>query len=155
MKFRYGIKFHKDNEGGVTMFLLNQTGFQWMEKSLDASALRQRVIANNVANADTPHFKRSDVVFEELLKGTMNGSQPVLEGVRSNSKHFRIPPNTNLPANPIVETGQMSVMNNNLNNVDMDYEMSLMAKNQLKYNTIIQEMNNEFRKLKIAMDGRR
>ncbi|WP_068775161.1 flagellar basal body rod protein FlgB [Paenibacillus sp. FJAT-26967] len=137
------------------MFLLNQTGFQWMEKSLDASALRQRVIANNVANADTPHFKRSDVVFEELLKGTMNGSQPVLEGVRSNSKHFRIPPNTNLPANPIVETGQMSVMNNNLNNVDMDYEMSLMAKNQLKYNTIIQEMNNEFRKLKIAMDGRR
>ncbi|EGL17129.1 hypothetical protein HMPREF9413_2863 [Paenibacillus sp. HGF7] len=46
-------------------------------------------------------------------------------------------------------------MNNNLNNVDMDYEMSLMAKNQLKYNTMVQEMNNEFRKLKIAMDGRR
>lgn len=137
------------------MFLLNQAGFHWMEKSLDASALRQRVISNNVANADTPHFKRSDVLFEELLQEKMTGNQPVLEGRRTNSRHLRIPSNTNLPGQAIVESDPNSLMNNNLNNVDMDYEMSLMAKNQLKYNTMIQEMNNEFRKLKIAMDGRR
>ncbi|MFS0839363.1 flagellar basal body rod protein FlgB [Paenibacillus sp. 1P03SA] len=137
------------------MFLLNQAGFQWMEKSLDASALRQRVISNNVANADTPHFKRSDVLFEELLQEKMTGNQPVLEGRRTNTRHLQIPSNTNLPGQAIVESDPKSLMNNNLNNVDMDYEMSLMAKNQLKYNTMIQEMNNEFRKLKIAMDGRR
>lgn len=137
------------------MFLLNQAGFHWMEKSLDASALRQRVISNNVANADTPHFKRSDVLFEELLQEKMTGNQPVLEGRRTNSRHLQIPSNTNLPGQAIVESDPNSLMNNNLNNVDMDYEMSLMAKNQLKYNTMIQEMNNEFRKLKIAMDGRR
>ncbi|MFE4569258.1 flagellar basal body rod protein FlgB [Paenibacillus chitinolyticus] len=137
------------------MFLLNQAGFQWMEKSLDASALRQRVISNNVANADTPHFKRSDVLFEELLQEKMTGNQPVLEGRRTNSRHLQIPSNTNLPGQGVVESDPNSLMNNNLNNVDMDYEMSLMAKNQLKYNTMVQEMNNEFRKLKIAMDGRR
>ncbi|GKS10032.1 flagellar basal-body rod protein FlgB [Paenibacillus chitinolyticus] len=137
------------------MFLLNQAGFQWMEKSLDASALRQRVISNNVANADTPHFKRSDVLFEELLQEKMTGNQPVLEGRRTNSRHLPIPSNTNLPGQAVVESDPNSLMNNNLNNVDMDYEMSLMAKNQLKYNTMVQEMNNEFRKLKIAMDGRR
>ncbi|WP_217557562.1 flagellar basal body rod protein FlgB [Paenibacillus sp. GbtcB18] len=137
------------------MFLLNQAGFQWMEKSLDASALRQRVISNNVANADTPHFKRSDVLFEELLQEKMTGNQPVLEGRRTNSRHLQIPSNTHLPGQAVVESDPNSLMNNNLNNVDMDYEMSLMAKNQLKYNTMVQEMNNEFRKLKIAMDGRR
>ena len=38
-----------------------------------------------------------------------------------------------------------------MNNVDMDYEMSLMAKNQLKYNTMIQQMNSEFKKMRTVI----
>jgi flagellar basal-body rod protein FlgB len=41
--------------------------YELLKKSLDAAALRQRVIAHNIANINTKGFKRSDVVFEEKL----------------------------------------------------------------------------------------
>lgn len=40
------------------MMILNKPGFQMMERSLDAATLRQRVIADNIANVDTPFFSR-------------------------------------------------------------------------------------------------
>lgn len=86
-----------------------------------------KVVANNVANVDTPYFKRSDVLFEELLQGEMNSSTPSIEGYRTNPKHFFIGKSTNLP-NSEIKTDESTAINNNLNNVDMDYEMSLMAK---------------------------
>ncbi|GIQ65289.1 hypothetical protein PACILC2_38570 [Paenibacillus cisolokensis] len=45
-------------------------------------------------------------------------------------------------------------MNNNLNNVDMDREASLMAKNQLLYNAYVQQVNHEIRMLRVGIDGR-
>ena len=39
-----------------------------LEKGLDTESLRRKVIANNIANVDVPHFKRSEVNFESELK---------------------------------------------------------------------------------------
>lgn len=127
-----------------------------MERSLDASTLRQKVIANNIANADTPFYKRSDVLFEEYLQGELGGANgvPSITGYRSDPRHFLIR-KLNSAAAPQIKTDEASVMNNNLNNVDMDYEMSLLAKNQLKYNVMIQGVSSEFRKLRTAMNGGR
>jgi flagellar basal-body rod protein FlgB len=47
-----------------------------------------------------------------------------------------------------------SVMNNNMNNVDIDREMSLMAENQLRYNTYIQEINERIKMMRTAVEGR-
>jgi flagellar basal-body rod protein FlgB len=44
-------------------------------------------------------------------------------------------------------------MNNNLNNVDIDTEMSQLAKNQLTYNTEIQQVSHEIKQLRLAIDG--
>ncbi|WP_248926380.1 flagellar basal body rod protein FlgB [Paenibacillus hamazuiensis] len=133
------------------MFLLSKPGFQLMERALDASALRQKVIANNVANVDTPYFKRSDVRFEELLQQEMNGAS--LEGRRTDPRHFYIG-RPAVPMEPkVVQDGSTSI-NNNLNNVDVDYEMSLMAKNQLRYNVMIQQVNNDLKKIRTAIGGR-
>ena len=43
------------------MSFLDKPSWNMMERSLDASTLRQKVVANNIANVDTPNFKRSDV----------------------------------------------------------------------------------------------
>jgi flagellar basal-body rod protein FlgB len=59
-----------------------------------------------------------------------------------------------MPA-PEIKTDENSTINNNLNNVDMDYEMSLMAKNQLKYNVVVQQMNSEFKKMHTVLGGGR
>ncbi|TVY10660.1 flagellar basal body rod protein FlgB [Paenibacillus cremeus] len=132
------------------MNILNKPGFQLMERSLDAASLRQKVIADNVANVDTPYFKRSDVKFEDLLQQEMNGAS--LEGYRTDPRHFYIgrPPKPE----PQIIQDQSSMINNNLNNVDIDYEMSLMAKNQLRYNVMVQQVNAEVKKLRTAIGGR-
>jgi flagellar basal-body rod protein FlgB len=135
------------------MLLLNKPGFNLMERSLDASALRQKVIANNVANVDTPFFKRSDVVFEEVLQNEMSASTPSIIGYRSDPRHFLIGKSTS-GVTPEIKTDENSTINNNLNNVDMDYEMSLMAKNQLKYNVLVQQLNSDFKHLRTAIGGR-
>jgi len=124
-----------------------------MERTLDASSLRQKVIANNVANVDTPYFKRSDVMFEELLQGQMSSSTPSIEGYRTDRRHFYIGKSPNVTP-PEIKTDETTAINNNMNNVDMDYEMSLMAKNQLKYNTLIQQMNSEFKKMHTVLGGK-
>lgn len=135
------------------MSFLDKPSWNMMERSLDASTLRQKVVANNIANVDTPKFKRSDVVFEELLQGKMNAKTPSIEGYQTDPRHFAIGNSTKMP-NAEVKMDNSTSININLNNVDMDYEMSLMAKNQLKYNAMIQQMNSEFKKMHTVIGGK-
>jgi flagellar basal-body rod protein FlgB len=133
------------------MFSIDKPSFQLLEKSLDASTMRQRVIANNIANVDTPYFKRSEVSFESLLQKQMGSFTP-LQSYRTDARHFNFGNSANqLSPQTIVDEG--SVMNNNLNNVDMDTEMSQLAKNQLAYNAEIQQINHEFKILRSAITG--
>lgn len=130
------------------MILLNSPTFNLVARSLDAASSRHQVISNNVANVDTPYFKRSEVRFEELLRKEMDPSFAI-QGFRTDPRHFEI----GLPSNPspqIVKDG-VSTMNNNMNNVDIDLEMSLLAKNQLNYNILSQQINHEIKMNRSAM----
>ncbi|GAB2721866.1 flagellar basal body rod protein FlgB [Paenibacillus thermoaerophilus] len=122
-----------------------------MERALDASVLRQQVIANNIANEGTPRFKRSEVTFESLLKKELSGVKGLV-GYRTDPRHFEI--GEPAVAKPTIQTDRHSVMNNNLNNVDIDAEMSLMAMNQLRYNVMIQQANHDIRMTRTAIGGR-
>jgi flagellar basal-body rod protein FlgB len=133
------------------MFSIEKPSLQLLEKSLDASTMRQRTISNNIANVDTPYFKRSVVSFESLLQEKM-GSLPALQGYRTDVRHFSFGNNVQQII-PQISIDEASIMNNNLNSVDMDTEMSLMAKNQLAYSTEIQQVNHEFKILRSAITG--
>ena len=135
------------------MFSLNKPSFQQLARSLDASSLRQRVIANNIANVDTPKFKKSFVEFESLLQQELNSSSSIV-GYRTNAKHFYIGASSQQILPQVVKDTH-SVMNNNLNNVDIDSEMALMAKNQLTYNTEIQQVSHEIKQLRASITGGR
>ncbi|WP_213529765.1 flagellar basal body rod protein FlgB [Paenibacillus cisolokensis] len=135
------------------MNLLNGAEFRRLETAILAAGQRQQVISNNLANVDTPHFKRSDVLFEELLEEVIKeGANPIV-GRRTESRHLPIGHDVAVPQ-PLIVTDETSVMNNNLNNVDMDREASLMAKNQLLYNAYVQQVNHEIRMLRVGIDGR-
>lgn len=128
-----------------------------MEGALQAAEMRQRVISNNVANADTPHFKRSEVLFEELLEQAIGNNQlGQLTGKRTNSKHIVIgnSSRTALLPEPKVITDDATSMSNSQNNVDIDREMSLLAKNQLSYNLYVQQINHDVRMMRTAIEGR-
>lgn len=135
------------------MNLLSNSSFQRLQSGLDAANLRNQVLANNIANVDTPYFKRSDVAFESLLQKEMNGVKSTLSGKRTDPKHLIIGPSSQIPEIS-VKTDDSSAMNNNGNNVDVEREMSLLAENQLRYNSYIQSVNEQIRIMRTVIEGR-
>ncbi len=132
--------------------LLFSNTMSLMERGLDASALRNEVIANNLANVDTPGFKRSDVVFEEELRRAVAGQQK-LQGRMTHPKHIPIPPGNHGVIPRIITERETSIRNDG-NNVDIDREMALMAKNSIMYDALTQALNGDLRKIKMAIEGR-
>ncbi|MFZ3130501.1 MAG: flagellar basal body rod protein FlgB [Desulfosporosinus sp.] len=119
---------------------LNTPVLTVLEKGLDASSLRQRVLANNVANVDTPGFKRSDVDFQVALD--------IALGNKSN-----LALKTTLPGHltgcaadenqSSVVTDQSTSMRNDANNVDIDREMANVAENGLYYNGLVRAISSQ------------
>ncbi|UHA73942.1 flagellar basal body rod protein FlgB [Paenibacillus sp. 481] len=134
------------------MNLLSGVHFNRLEGAVQASVARQNTIANNIANVDTPYFKRSDVEFEHILRQQMTGG--TLQGTRTDERHFYIGANPMTPSSRIVRD-ETEAMNNNKNNVDMDREMSMQAENQLRYYTFVQQVNHHINMMKTSMDVRR
>ncbi|MNW23398.1 Flagellar basal body rod protein FlgB [compost metagenome] len=109
---------------------------------------KNRAIANNVANADTPYYKAQSVVFEEELRRKLerdkNGE---LRMRRTDPRHMPTPVNSNEVAYQVVQS-QNTAMNNNFNNVDVDKEMSELAENHLMYNYTIDRVNGYYSRMK-------
>lgn len=147
------MPFSNPNRRNELVNLLNNSSFQRLQSGLDAANLRNTVLSNNIANVDTPHFKRSAVTFESLLKKEMGGTQLSLSGRRTDPRHFEIGRSNRIP-DAVVLTDETSSMNNNQNNVDVDREMSLLAENQLRYNSYVQVVNEQIRIMRTAIEGR-
>ncbi|QGG56665.1 flagellar basal body rod protein FlgB [Paenibacillus sp. B01] len=136
------------------MNVLGGADFGRLVGAMRAAESRQQIISDNISNAETPFFKRSELVFEELLAEQLGTSgSRTLELIRTNERHLPIGPGTSVPA-PKLVTDETSVMNNNGSNVDVEREMALLAKNQLKYNSYVQQINHEITMLRTAIDGR-
>ncbi|MCM3569595.1 flagellar basal body rod protein FlgB [Neobacillus mesonae] len=123
-----------------------------LQSALNASSLRQQVISNNIANAETPDYKGKKVVFEDILKQHLN-KQSNFTGNRTDTRHFVIGAPFDAPIAKIVENSN-TTMQNNGNNVDVDDEMTNLSKNALWYNTLVEQVNSEFQQLSIAIKGR-
>jgi flagellar basal-body rod protein FlgB len=108
-----------------------------LSKALEASWTRNEVISNNIANVDTPNFKRSDVAFESLLE----------QALASNSSESV----SNIEPQIVVDNSSLSYRLDG-NNVDIDTEMAYLAENQLKYNALISQVNYSFERLKMVMN---
>lgn len=132
--------------------LLNDVSFKTLQAGLEAANLRQSTITSNIANSDTPYFKRSEVKFEELLQNEMNGNVKSLTGKLTNERHIPIGLTSNTPTAQITTDNNTS-MNNNENNVDIDKEMSLLAENQLRYNAYIEQVSEQIKMMRIATGG--
>ncbi|WP_068776018.1 flagellar basal body rod protein FlgB [Paenibacillus sp. FJAT-26967] len=115
------------------------------EKALDLAAARHQAILSNIANADTPGYKSKYVSFEEELRKA-TGDTKELEGIRSHKLHFPIPGREDSSLIQTKTTGPF-VFNNNENSVDVDSEMSLLAKNQLYYSFYADRVSGHYKKM--------
>jgi flagellar basal-body rod protein FlgB len=135
--------------------LISNDVMELVQKSLDAAALQHKVIANNLANVDTPGFKRSEVVFGESLKKAIQERETgpnQLELARTDSQHIEIHPGLRAEeVTPQVVRQQETTLRNDQNNVDIDVEMAKLAQNTVVYQTLAQLTQSQFSQLKSAI----
>ncbi len=125
-----------------------------LERALDASSLRQRVISDNIANVDTPNYKSKQVVFENELRQALSRQSSTFTGYRTDPRHIQIGKKSSDQVRARIVTNHNTLMNNNGNNVDIDYEVTQMAKNNLWYQALVEQTNGHFHKLRMAIEGR-
>lgn len=112
-------------------------------KAADASWMRNNIISNNIANNDTPGYKRKDVQFESYL---------AMELIRGGNLRSRVA-NTDLDRLDGIAYTDYSSLSYRAdgNNVDIHTENIYLAENQLRYYTLLDSMTQEFSRLKIAL----
>ena len=127
-----------------------------LHRAMDASVVRRQVIANNVANADVPNFKRSTVNFESELKRALDSEnrRPALEINMTHEGHF---PNHRERDYRDVQIRRVldyvSTYNNNGNNVDPEQEFMLATQNQMAYTLYAQAAAFEFSQINQVLRG--
>ena len=116
-----------------------------LDKAADASWTRENLIANNIANNDTPGYKRQDIDFQSVLKKEL-----------SNYKYMNLDQKMNAvdltKLNPMVYTdhGNYSYRLDG-NNVDIDTEQVELASEQIKYQALTTSITSEFQRLQTVI----
>ncbi|MCL2833466.1 MAG: flagellar basal body rod protein FlgB [Treponema sp.] len=127
-----------------------------LQRAMDASTVRGSVIANNIANAEVPNFKRSTVNFESELKRALDTEKqkPVLELTRTNPNHLsNWEPRNYQDVQVRRVLDYTSTTDNNGNNVDPEYEFNAYLQNQLNYYLLANSTNFEFSQVNMVLRG--
>lgn len=129
--------------------IFNSATFNYLPRAMAAANIRHEVIANNIANVNTPNYRKSVVNFEDLLAREIYGEEPdgKLQMTRTHDKHL---PFVQRPyhAEPTIFQDTTNIMRVDNNNVDIDAEMAAMAKNQIYYNAVVTEFGSHVTRLK-------
>jgi len=128
---------------------LNGPVLNVLQKGLEASDMRQQVLSNNVANIDTPNFKRSDVDFQAVLGVALGDKSGALSMKQTSLKHLAGLANGN--GSGIIVTDQSTSLRNDGNNVDVDREMTNVAENGLYYSSLTRAISAQLSLLRMVI----
>jgi len=109
-----------------------------IDAGIKAESLRQKAIANNVANAETPGYRRIDVKFEELL-----------------AKHLDKDGEVELAdIQPEIYQPMETAVKSNGNDVNWQSEVGNMVKNSLRHKAYVRLLEKKYRQIELAIDVR-
>lgn len=129
--------------------MINTNAFDYinvLDKAADAAWMRNDAIANNIANVDTPGYKRQDVAFESELKKAL-GRSSVTTNMDQRVAAVRT---SQLEPKAYTDLEGYSYRLDG-NNVDIETENVMLAENQIKYQGLIDSINQEFLNLQAVM----
>lgn len=118
-----------------------------LDKAADASNLRNELISNNIANVNTPNYKRKDINFEAILQAELGGEKSLYQAVKSANEDL-----TTLDPQVYTDNASLSYRLDG-NNVDIATEEAYLAENQIKYQALIDLMNQEFSRYKTVLSS--
>lgn len=116
-----------------------------LNRAADAAWQRNEAIYNNIANVDTPGYKRQDVAFESVLQKALGNNR--YESMDEKVSNINL---SRLRGRAYVDYANYSYRLDG-NNVDIENENVMLAENQLKYQGLISSINQEFTNLQTVM----
>lgn len=118
-----------------------------LESGLTYAAVKQKTIAQNVANVDTPNYKAKDVSFKQMLSDATTSD---LSANRTDAKHIDFQAEK---ATPGVYSYSNLNYRQNGNGVDMDKEQASLAENSIYYNALVERVSSKFNTLQTVLKG--
>lgn len=128
--------------------------FDVARQALNGLSRRQEAIAGNVANVDTPGYRRRDVMFEDALKEMVNGAGSAKDLTVTNPGHMSLASSQGSAAGG-ESTRPRDVVSerNDANDVSIDEEMLLMVETQLRYQALSQTTGTRLNTLRNIIRG--
>ena len=129
---------------GIKMIQTNVFDYvRILDKAADASWLRNEAISNNIANVDTPGYKRQDVAFESVLQKALGNNR-----YQSTDAKVAAAKSKNLGVRTYTDYSDYSYR---LDGNNVDIENVMLAENQLKYQGLLTSITQEFTNLQTVM----
>ena len=122
-----------------------------MKTALDAYSMRNESISSNLANVNTPNYKRKYVKFEEYL--TASYDKQHLKGATTNTRHIEIPSFSRTA--PFLATDNSVSTREDGNNVNLDTEEVDSVKNYISYSMVADQISSYFKSVISGITGRR
>ena len=125
--------------------MINTNAYNYIDvltKAADASWLREEILTNNLANVDTPGYKRKDITFQSYLMQELTSGDSTSLRTRINDVD-----KNNLTATVYTDYAELSYRLDG-NNVDVDTENVELASEQIKYQALTESISSEFARFK-------
>jgi len=108
----------------------------FLEAGIKAESLRQKAIANNIANLETPGYRRIDIKFMELLAKALDSRGDI--DLSEIEAQIYQPKKT-----PVKSNG---------NDVNLEAEVGEIVKNTIRYNTYFRLLQKKYRQMELAIN---
>lgn len=118
-----------------------------LENGLNYAALKNKTIANNIANVDTPNYKAKDVSFKQMLA---DAEQSTITANRNDNRHYEFSIKQSTPG--VFSYSDFRARHNG-NGVNMDAEQAKLAENTIYYNALIDRVNGKLNTLNTVIKG--
>ncbi|MDQ8023750.1 MAG: flagellar basal body rod protein FlgB [Moraxellaceae bacterium] len=139
-------------DGEQEMNIQTDANMRFHQNALNLRAQRQEVLASNIANSDTPHYKARDMDFKAALSGAVSGRMvgPLALSTTKN-RHLEGRADGMLPAYTLYRNEQQSSVDGNT--VHLDTERAAFAENALHYEASVTFINGLLRTMQLAVQG--
>jgi flagellar basal-body rod protein FlgB len=134
----------------------NNSMLRILEQGLTGITKRHKALSNNIANVDTPNFKRSDVEFNSVLQRIIRDGGASAPLYTTNSKHMALNGQSGTQYNFPIQRDFSTTYRADGNNVDIEKEVAEMNKNAMMHQTLISFIQSNFSQTLSAIEeGRR
>lgn len=118
-----------------------------LENGLNYASLKNKTIAQNIANVDTPNYKAKNVSFKQMLT---DAQSETISANRTDARHYDFNIKTSSPG---VYSYENFNYRSNGNGVDMDAEQASLAENTIYYNALVERISSKFNTLNNVIKG--